>query len=204
MPSIDPQASSSKRPLHLQPPEGINILPPSPIDPTNGSPFRDSSTSPIRGNNLAPSPSPLAADSLSRSPSEDAAMLLSPSRLSRDVSNEDDKDTTSTPGGSGSPLVRVPSPSSPNYRPKPTHHRRTSSSHQVRETVDGSQTTTEDGRLVNQYRIGKSLGQGAYAKVELGVDVTTGKEYVSHLPLNFSLQETTDVRRRSKSFRNHG
>jgi [calcium/calmodulin-dependent protein kinase] kinase len=34
---------------------------------------------------------------------------------------------------------------------------------------------------VNQYKIGRSLGQGAYAKVELGVDVTTGKEYVSHL-----------------------
>jgi [calcium/calmodulin-dependent protein kinase] kinase len=161
------QASSSRRPLHLKPPEGINILPPSPIDPTNGSPFRDT---PSR-DNLAPSP--LAADALSNSPSDDAGLLLSPSHPSRMASHEDQ------PGGSGSPLVRVPSPSSPHYRPKPTHHRRTSSSHQVRETVDGSQTTTEDGRLVNQYRIGKSLGQGAYAKVELGVDVTTGKEYVS-------------------------
>jgi hypothetical protein len=141
------------RPLHLQPPTGINILPPSPIDPTN-SPFRD---------NLAPSP--LAADALSASPNDDPDLLL----------------PRSGDQGQGSPLVRVPSPSHTDYRPKPTHHRRTSSSHQVRETVDGSQTTTEDGRLVNQYRIGKSLGQGAYAKVELGVDVTTGKEYVSSL-----------------------
>lgn len=142
------------RPLHLQPPTGINILPPSPIDPTNGSPFRE---------NL--SVSPLAADALSASPNDDPDLLLP---------NQAERQSTE-----GSPLVRVPSPSHPEYRPKPTHHRRTSSSHQVRETVDGSQTTTEDGRLVNQYRIGKSLGQGAYAKVELGVDVTTGKEYVS-------------------------
>jgi [calcium/calmodulin-dependent protein kinase] kinase len=33
--------------------------------------------------------------------------------------------------------------------------------------------------MINQYRIGRSLGKGAYAKVELGVDVGTGKEYVS-------------------------
>jgi serine/threonine protein kinase len=32
--------------------------------------------------------------------------------------------------------------------------------------------------MINQYRIGRSLGKGAYAKVELGVDVGTGKEYV--------------------------
>ena len=144
-----------KRPLHLQPPTGINIQPPSPIDPTGTTPFRDSNI-----------PSPLAADALSSSPSNDPALLLP-------------KEPTLT--NEGSPLRRVPSPSSPDYRPKRTHHRRTSSTHQVRETVDGSQTTTEDGRLVNQYKIGRSLGQGAYAKVELGVDVTTGKEYVSCL-----------------------
>ena len=142
-----------KRPLHLQPPTGINIQPPSPIDPTHSSPFRDSNV-----------PSPLAADALSSSPSNDPALLLP-------------KEPTLT--NEGSPLRRTPSPSSPDYRPQRTHHRRTSSTHQVRETVDGSQTTTEDGRLVNQYKIGRSLGQGAYAKVELGVDVTTGKEYVS-------------------------
>jgi hypothetical protein len=33
--------------------------------------------------------------------------------------------------------------------------------------------------MVNQYRIGRSLGRGAYASVELAVDVGTGKEYVS-------------------------
>jgi [calcium/calmodulin-dependent protein kinase] kinase len=141
-----------RRPLHLQPPTGINILPPSPIDPTH-SPFRESTLS-----------SPLAADTLSASPNNDPALLLPKESM---LTNE------------GAPLRRVPSPSSPNYRPQRTHHRRTSSTHQVRETVDGSQTTTEDGRLVNQYKIGRSLGQGAYAKVELGVDVTTGKEYVS-------------------------
>lgn len=37
--------------------------------------------------------------------------------------------------------------------------------------------------MVNQYKIGKSLGKGAYAKVELGVDVGTGLEYVN--PMRF-------------------
>lgn len=150
--------AGEKRPLHLQPPTGINILPPSPIDPSHSSPFRDSKV-----------PSPLAADTLSASPSNDSGLLLSPKREQSTLSTD------------GAPLRRVPSPSSPDYRPQRTHHRRTSSTHQVRETVDGSQITTEDGRLVNQYKIGRSLGQGAYAKVELGVDVTTGKEYVSKL-----------------------
>lgn len=151
--------SGTKRPLHLQPPTGINILPPSPIDPTHSSPFREPKDI-----------SPLAADALSASPSNDPALLL-PKESPLE----------------GAPLRRVPSPSSPDYRPQRTHHRRTSSTHQVRETVDGSQTTTEDGRLVNQYKIGRSLGQGAYAKVELGVDVTTGKEYVSQSSITYSV-----------------
>lgn len=55
-----------------------------------------------------------------------------------------------------------------------------SSTHRVRETTDGETKSTEDGqRMVNQYRMGPSIGQGAYAKVELGVDVGTGIEYVS-------------------------
>ncbi|WWC87595.1 uncharacterized protein L201_002485 [Kwoniella dendrophila CBS 6074] len=73
---------------------------------------------------------------------------------------------------------RPASPSSPRYRPKGLHHRRTSSTHRVRETTDGTQTSTDDGdRMINQYKIGRSLGKGAYAKVELGVDVGTGHEY---------------------------
>jgi len=45
--------------------------------------------------------------------------------------------------------------------------------------MDGRQTSSDDGhRMVNQYKIGLSLGKGAYAKVELGVDVGTGTEYV--------------------------
>lgn len=76
--------------------------------------------------------------------------------------------------------VRSPSPSSPSFRPKGPLHRRTSSAHRVRETIDGTQTANEDGeRMINQYKIGMSLGQGAYAKVELGVDINTGVKYVS-------------------------
>ncbi|WVF67044.1 hypothetical protein IAT40_001787 [Kwoniella sp. CBS 6097] len=82
-----------------------------------------------------------------------------------------------TPDPSAS-STRPPSPSSPRYRPKGLHHRRTSSTHRVRETTDGQQRNTEDGqRMINQYRIGKSLGKGAYAKVELAMDVGTGIEY---------------------------
>lgn len=46
--------------------------------------------------------------------------------------------------------------------------------------MDGQQRSTDDGhRMVNQYKIGRSLGKGAYATVELAVDVGTGTEYVS-------------------------
>lgn len=182
---------SKTQPLHLQPPTGINILPPSPIDGTSGSPFSRSPIDDRFGSGHNPgsmskekrpslSPLPLAADALSVSPTDDAGLLLSPS-LSRTVSNE------STGSGSGTgtgPLgTRAPSPSSPNYRPKRiNHHRRTSSTHKVRETVDGEQKTTAEGRMVNQYKIGDSLGHGAYAKVELGVDITTGEEFVSLFP----------------------
>lgn len=121
-------------------------------------------------------PHPLANHALSASPAKDPGLLLSPQpMLSRTLSND-----SNGSAASGSALsTRAPTPSSPDYRPRRTHHRRTSSTHKVRETVDGEQKTTADGRLVNQYRIGKSLGEGAYAKVELGVDITTGKEYVS-------------------------
>ncbi|WVQ83489.1 hypothetical protein IAT38_005630 [Cryptococcus sp. DSM 104549] len=85
---------------------------------------------------------------------------------------------SASPTGSHASLTRSPSPSSPQFRPRGLHHRRTSSTHRVRETVDGQQSNTADGnRMVNQYKIGKALGQGAYAKVELAVDVETGTEY---------------------------
>lgn len=173
-------------PLHLQPPTGINILPPSPIDPRNGSPF---SSSPVEVESpestsdteeQAPRDKSrsrltrLSAHALSTLPTKAHCLLLSP-QISRTISNDSSGSASST-GTLGS---RAPTPSSPGYRPKRTHHRRTSSTHRVRETVDGEQKTTAEGRLVNQYRIGKSLGKGAYAKVELGVDITTGTEYVS-------------------------
>jgi [calcium/calmodulin-dependent protein kinase] kinase len=184
----------------LQPPSTI-ISPPSPIDSTHSipivsSPAAASSTPGSQEQELqyespeedeetevAPSPrpkptrrprsaddslnaKPMAADALSVSPSRDSSLLL-----------------PVTPDAEGNPTIpRPPSPSSPHYRPKPHHHRRTSSTHRVRETVHGEQRNTEDGeRMVNQYRIGKSLGKGAYATVELGVDVGTGEEYVSRI-----------------------
>lgn len=122
---------------------------------------------------------PIAATQMSTSPSWEPSLLTphtpgSPA-LSPSLSSED--------GRFGLP-PRAPSPSSPHYRPKPSHHRRTSSTHRVRETLHAEQKSTEDGsRMVNNYRLGRSLGSGAYAKVELAVDVSTGQEYVSHKPL---------------------
>ncbi|KAK4688150.1 hypothetical protein P7C73_g1956, partial [Tremellales sp. Uapishka_1] len=173
------------RPGLLQPPETI-VSPPSPVEatqshpPTFSTPPRpsspetydspeDESDSESRSRPRAPSdqlrPMPLAADQMSTSPGLETCYLHP----------ESPSPSLHTP----SPRApRSPSPSSPHFRPKSLHHRRTSSTHRVRETIDGERKPTEDGgTMVNQYKIGKSLGQGAYAKVELGVDVGTGQEY---------------------------
>lgn len=118
---------------------------------------------------------PIAAKQMSTSPRNE------PSLLTPHSPNLSPSATPIPTSENKFPLIsRAPSPSSPHFRPKPSHHRRTSSTHVVRETTQGEQRNTEDGeRMVNQYRIGKSLGSGAYAKVELGVDVGTGEEFVS-------------------------
>ena len=170
--------SSAPRPLTLKPPATI-ISPPSPIDPSPTSRFptpprqTDSpeSTSSSdesftskprrpRGPSHHLGPLPLAADSFVPSPAASPS-ALSPQR------------TRSHPTS-----PRSASPTSPYFRPK--DHRRESSTHRVRETVDGEQRSTEDGqRMINQYKIGKALGKGAYATVESGVDIGTGIEYVN-------------------------
>ncbi len=59
-------------------------------------------------------------------------------------------------------------------------HRRTSSAHRVRETLNAKHHSTSEGqRMVNQYALGPTIGKGAYATVERGIDVGTGTEYVS-------------------------
>ncbi|WWC59895.1 uncharacterized protein I303_102457 [Kwoniella dejecticola CBS 10117] len=109
---------------------------------------------------LSPGPQAAISTQLTQSPQKDGTLQLPDSP---------DPSASST---------RPPSPSSPRYRPKGMHHRRTSSTHRVRETTHGTQTSTDDGqRMINQYKIGRRLGQGAYAKVELAVDVGTGQEY---------------------------
>ncbi|CAK9786665.1 Pkinase-domain-containing protein [Cutaneotrichosporon oleaginosum] len=77
---------------------------------------------------------------------------------------------------------RTPSPSSPGpsrLRDRiMRQHKRQSSAHVVRETTLGLQHEDDDGaRVINQYKIGNSLGSGAYASVVLGIDVGDGKEY---------------------------
>lgn len=82
---------------------------------------------------------------------------------------------------------RIPSPSSGSQDPRTQpgqrregRHRRESSTHRVRETIYGETRSTVDGqRMVNQYRLGKTLGKGSYASVEHAIDVGTGIEYVS-------------------------
>ncbi|TXT11008.1 hypothetical protein VHUM_01759 [Vanrija humicola] len=72
---------------------------------------------------------------------------------------------------------RAPSPSSPDYR-NVLRSSRQNSTHRVRETTLGSQRNTLDGaRVVNQYKIGHTLGKGAFATVYSSLDVGTGEEY---------------------------
>lgn len=87
---------------------------------------------------------------------------------------------------------RTPSPSSPGPAGIKDRllraNKRQSSSHVVRETTLGLQHEDDEGaRVVNQYKIGDSLGKGAYATVELGIDVSTGKKYVSLLAACFGV-----------------
>lgn len=86
-------------------------------------------------------------------------------------------------------MPRIPSPSAgtqdsrPQVTGKERRHRRESSTHRVRETIYGETRSTVDGqRMVNQYRLGKTLGKGSYASVEHAIDVGTGIEYVSVHP----------------------
>jgi hypothetical protein len=114
---------------------------------------------------------PVAAAQLSTSPTSTPGAFLHPASPEPGSSSS----RLSTPG---SPR-KGSRPSSPQYRPRPSDSRRESSTHRVRETTYGEQKETVDGRMVNQYRIGRKLGNGAYATVELGVDQRTGTEYVS-------------------------
>nr|WPS94690.1 Ca2+/calmodulin-dependent protein kinase kinase beta and related serine/threonine protein kinases [Naematelia aurantialba]WVH01949.1 Ser/Thr protein kinase [Naematelia aurantialba] len=181
--------SPSGRPMLLKPPETI-VSPPSPTDLKIGHPaVFEQSLSPeeyavdpgSRGNDR-PSDASTSSDHLTPTSISDTPLSTSPQREPA-LLHPDSPGLSSTPqassSGNGPPLSpRSPSPSSPQYRPKPLGHRRTSSTHKVRETTDGSQRSTDSGeRMVNQYRIGKSLGRGAYATVELAVDVGTGVEY---------------------------
>ncbi|KAJ9092103.1 hypothetical protein QFC21_006969 [Naganishia friedmannii] len=57
-------------------------------------------------------------------------------------------------------------------------HRRTSSTHRVRETLDAKHYSSEMGeRLVNQFKIQELLGKGAYGNVYKAIDVGTGAAY---------------------------
>ena len=192
--SLMPDPQPPARPTHLQPPATI-ISPPSPTDvksshsssfstpprpqsaqnsdsdveydspdsgvPSSASPFSPEARPRAASNHLGPIP--LVATQYSSTP-----VLLHP-------------DSPAASPRPRSPVsTRSPSPSSPQYRPRRLANRRESSTHRVRETMDGEQRNTQDGgRMVNQYKIGEALGRGAYAKVELGVDVGTGTEYVN-------------------------
>ncbi|OCF78217.1 CAMKK/CAMKK-META protein kinase [Kwoniella mangroviensis CBS 8886] len=194
--------SARERPSLLQPPATI-VSPPSPTDakdfhpPTFSFPPQPAGPTSSDTEDVVEYDSPEEEDeeeSTSTQPTparpnnrtRPSYQSLSPKpaaqpQISTQMSDSPMKDSTLQLPESPDPSAsssRPPSPSSPRYRPKGLHHRRTSSTHRVRETTDGTQTSTEDGtRMINQYKIGRSLGKGAYAKVELGVDVGTGQEY---------------------------
>ncbi|WVR04119.1 hypothetical protein IAU60_001118 [Kwoniella sp. DSM 27419] len=187
------------RPSQLQPPATI-VSPPSPID-TKDTPSPAFAYPPKKDTLSAPTTEePVQYDSPeedeentepkpdyeAKGPSDSLGPAPTSGVLSSHLSASPRKDYTmhlpDSPGPSRTPSRPV-SPSSAQYhRPRGLHHRRTSSTHRVRETTDGQQSNTEDGeRMINQYRIGKSLGKGAFASVELGIDVGTGVEYLVHL-----------------------
>jgi [calcium/calmodulin-dependent protein kinase] kinase len=159
------------------------------------------------GHDYARSPRPIAATSLSLSPRFVSPATnqseLPESPRSTSPANHNRRDSLAVPvPTTGSPLAQTPetdggdhyfaratspspsssprvTPSSPHAYPKRIGHRRESSTHRVKETPNGQQRSTADGEtMVNQYRIGKPLGKGGFAKVELAVDVGTGIEYV--------------------------
>ena len=186
-------------PRLLQPPATI-ISPPSPIEPKSSHPPTFASPPQPRESLSSPDveyDSPTSDPSLSDDedrPRAASTSLGSKSKVISPMSSSPPQATPSylhpeSPGLPSSPRAgtssrpsspRSPSPSSPHYKPRRPHQRRESSSHRVRETMDGHQSNNEAGdRMVNQYKIGKALGRGAYAKVELGIDVGTGVEYVS-------------------------
>lgn len=52
----------------------------------------------------------------------------------------------------------------------------------VVETLGAKTSETEDGlRKINNYLLKKEIGRGAFGTVHLGIDTTTGTEYVRHL-----------------------
>ncbi|KAI9632262.1 kinase-like domain-containing protein, partial [Dioszegia hungarica] len=150
-----------------------------------------------------PSPRPLAATQLSlppqsMSPASSASSLpgtpdAGPSHPQPNLGRRDSLAVPipalspgRTPGSEGetffsaSPFSSpgLPMPSSPQAYPKTPGHRRHSSTHRVKETPNGHQRSTEDGEtMINEYKIGKPLGKGGFAKVELAVHVGTGEEY---------------------------
>jgi hypothetical protein len=101
------------------------------------------------------------------------------------------------PGKGKERMLSVDDEVSVRGRGGPGHHRRESSTHRyvlsssrrcrllspacsVRETLDARHYSSEMGeRLVNQYKIQKLLGKGAYGNVYKAIDVGTGTEYVS-------------------------
>lgn len=185
---IEPKSVQSHRfpspPRASSPDQNITVDSPasSPTASPGRSPGRQSPTPSSIPLPRAPSaslgPAPIAATHMSSSPVWGSPAAGRPSSTS--LLPPESPDPSAGPSRSGSISPRSPSPSSPAYHSQRLGHRRQSSSHRVRETTDGEQRQTESGeRMINQYRIGRSLGKGAYAKVELGVDVGTGKEYVS-------------------------
>ncbi|OXG71710.1 calcium/calmodulin-dependent protein kinase kinase [Cryptococcus neoformans var. grubii Br795] len=197
---MDRDSPSSLPPTLLEPPPPATII--SPPSPTKDKTITKDPSQPDMISSQA-SPTIESPDSLPQSSTGSPPPMSTP--LPAPASPAFLR-PTSPPFASSSVsiTVRSPSPSSPSFRPKGPLHRRTSSAHRVRETIDGTQTANEDGeRMINQYKIGMSLGQGAYAKVELGVDINTGvkyaiKEFSKSRLHHQSLQEKHRATMRSK------
>lgn len=147
-------------------PSSPTVIPPTPLESSQGQCFPTASPS--------SSLEPILDTHLSRSPTKTEGELLpdDPPAAASSRFREAEVQPTKKPS------LQVQTSSAALRRPK-SHHRRHSSTHRVREAVDVEQKLLDDGsRIINRYKIGRSLGRGSYASVELATDIGTDELYV--------------------------
>lgn len=145
------------------------VVPPTPLEPKDHN---------QRFHSPEPTDGPILDTHLSRSPTRTHSELK-PSDPSTTAASGDCEPEFQAHLPQNKPSLHVRTSSAALRRPQ-SHHRRHSSTHRVRETIDAEQKLLDDGsRIINRYKIGRSLGRGSYASVELATDIGTDEQFVS-------------------------